>query len=947
MDHLQPSQHSGGSPARTRHSSSLLAVLLCAWALGCASPRQSDLERLAPSLDPGVARLLEDGDIDGLRRLASENSAQSLRLAAVAMIEALPVTDDFARVEARLVPSITLLHEVQAREVGSTFHLEAWRRYLQRPVEERRRATDLWQRGRRLGMDGALEPAAKVDSLRSIIQEALPFRDVLNVGDFYSGYVELLPGLGRASELPGDLTHAAEMSLEFGDTTLACQFLGMLGHHFGLQGQESLQTETWDRGLELARRSRSWQEGRLLNYYARLYADRGEEAEYLRTLAAAESVAALRGVMSAEIRFLTDRLGACATLSLWDLVERGLDRGELLLRRGSRQWSKIETLTYRIGLEHIRMRMYEMQGHRHEAVKAARQVLTMLRTNSLPQSIERFAPRPCFVLARFGHHEEARRAIDETIEIARTHPSHLHRGVTHISKADICFLQGDSAGTAASLAEFRAIVPRDQHDRRYWIIHDVLAARLAYRATGPDSAARLVARGLLDLENRRDLVTSSVEVQLRQAPGETFRALLHEMYADRPEVGYALELAWPRLYSGRGRNPEALDPSGVALLAAEGAVPLPAIAPDVVHCVYYWGSEGLVRWVRTGDVIERHLVTSETARLEQRIRKLHARFAAPGSRGPAALNRDTVRELHQLAALLLPPGLLGESDRARLVVTRGGPLAQLPFELLSLESGRHRPLLLKGDIEYAHVVGASTWWPGDASRPGDSSTGDLPLLVVADPAYDDQDRRRISLLAEPLSHSVDEARTAASGTSNAVFLSGRAATRDSILSIWESASRIHVAAHFVQDPVFLYLTYLPTAPSGPGRRYVDLRDIRRADLRRCRLAILSGCRTGARYRNETAELPSLAEGMIAAGAHHVVATHWDVSDDVAARVMHAFHAELEAGSDDPVAALGRVRRALIHEGAPPGVWAPFTIFGSESVTTIPGVGSTISWRAPR
>jgi CHAT domain-containing protein len=941
--HVRPSPSPRSLCVWQRQVLGLLLLLLLTGAPGCRSPRTTELERLAPRLDPGLARLLEERDGDGVLRYARDNGEMSLRAGVVALWDVLPVSDDFPSVEARLIPPITLLLETHARVSGTRAYLDGWNRYLRRAVDDRRRAIELWQRGRATAMDASLDPARKVEALRSLIPQAVQYSDIINVGDFYSGYVEFLPGLGRASELPGDLNHAAELSLEFGDTTLACQFLGMLGHHFGQLGQTSLQEDTWVRGLELARRSRSWQEARLLNHYALLHRSRGEEAEGLRVLAAAESVSAIREGGMVELRFLIERMSALATLSLWEIVDRGLARGELLLRQGDRQLSRLEQLNYRAGLYSLRMRRHEARGESAEAVRAARQLLSLIEADSLPPSVIRHAPRACYVLARFGYTGEALRALDRTIENShrRSLPNNLP--VCFISRAEILELQGDTAGVAASLADFCGAEQKGTPERRYWIMHDAIRASLAYESVGRDSAARIVALGLLDLENRRDLATASVEVQLRQATAERFRRLIHEMYADRPEVGYAFELAWPRLYSGRGRNPDALDPSDVAFLAAEGRVPLPVIDPDAVHCVYHWGPQGLVRWMRRGDVVERQVVSTETARLESQLEKLHSRLARSRSGNAATLDRGTLRELYQLATLLLPSELLGDSDRARLIVTRSGPLSQLPFELLNLESGRPRPLSHQRDIEYAYVIGAPTWWPGDESSAPRVAADNGTILVVANPAYDDHDRRRISLLAEPLTHTADEARAAVAGEPDALFLSGSAATRDSVLSLWESASRIHVASHFVQDPEFLYLSYLPLASSGTGRRYIDLRDIRRADLRRCRLAILSGCQTGVRYRTETTELPSLAEGMIAAGAHHVVATHWDVSDAEAARVMREFHRELSETPGDPVGALGRVRRALFDEGAPHDVWAAFTIFSNESVTTIPRVESETAW----
>ncbi len=152
------------------------------------------------------------------------------------------------------------------------------------------------------------------------------------------------------------------------------------------------------------------------------------------------------------------------------------------------------------------------------------------------------------------------------------------------------------------------------------------------------------------------------------------------------------------------------------------------------------------------------------------------------------------------------------------------------------------------------------------------------------------------------------------------------ATRTALFGVWEQAPFVYVAAHFIRDPELPYLTFLPLtqAPGSPRieESYLDVDDIRTADLRRCRLVVLSGCASGAPYVTAGKAAPGLGDALVDAGALAVVDTFWRVRDDEAARLMQGFIQEWAADGQPPELALPAAQRAYLH--GPRGARHPFT-----------------------
>src|SRR5262249_3604003 len=120
----------------------------------------------------------------------------------------------------------------------------------------------------------------------------------------------------------------------------------------------------------------------------------------------------------------------------------------------------------------------------------------------------------------------------------------------------------------------------------------------------------------------------------------------------------------------------------------------------------------------------------------------------------------------------------------------------------------------------------------------------------------------------------------------------------------------------------------PLAPSAADREedsYLDVTDVRSADLSHCGLVVLSSCGSGANYVTGRVATPSLAEAFVEAGAEAVIGTSWSLKDEDAARVMHAFTSVYVPSENNAVIALNKARRQLLEDGGTPNVWASYSI----------------------
>jgi CHAT domain-containing protein len=253
-------------------------------------------------------------------------------------------------------------------------------------------------------------------------------------------------------------------------------------------------------------------------------------------------------------------------------------------------------------------------------------------------------------------------------------------------------------------------------------------------------------------------------------------------------------------------------------------------------------------------------------------------------------------------------------------------LHAVPFACLkNRETGR----FLIADSRIALAPSATLYAETLTRQPADTLANRPQALILGDPAFDLASFHRLT----PLPFAADEARRIAAlyGVQPRV---GQAADRESFLALAPQAGMIHFAGHSVVDarnPLQSALLLTPSRRRGPG--VLSAREIYSMKLDSTHLVVLAACDSGKDYIPGSEGVTSLARAFLAAGAHTVVASLWNVNDRVTSKLFEVFHHNLLA-HQDPVRALREAQLALMasrkESERSPAVWGAFEVFGASS-----------------
>lgn len=235
-------------------------------------------------------------------------------------------------------------------------------------------------------------------------------------------------------------------------------------------------------------------------------------------------------------------------------------------------------------------------------------------------------------------------------------------------------------------------------------------------------------------------------------------------------------------------------------------------------------------------------------------------------------------------------------DGARtLLVVASRPVSRAPLALLRAPRGT----LLAERFAVAHVPHLRSLVPGpDAPSPyvllaisHASGAADLPRLPLAEV----------------------EAATLAQAAPSSLHLRGPTATVDGLRRALIGRSVLHFSGHAIENLERPHLSSLVVSDGGEGDAHLTGRFIRGLDLRRLRLVTLSSCGAGRSRASFGDGSLTLARPFLLAGAHHVVAPLWEVSDSGMPSVMSQIHDSVRRGEDPPAAVQRAVQRALAGE----------------------------------
>ena len=272
--------------------------------------------------------------------------------------------------------------------------------------------------------------------------------------------------------------------------------------------------------------------------------------------------------------------------------------------------------------------------------------------------------------------------------------------------------------------------------------------------------------------------------------------------------------------------------------------------------------------------------------------------------------------LQKLYSVLIAPieKWLPEREGAPLCIVPAGVLFEVPFAALQGADGR--AVLDRWSV---FEVPTLHFFAVTPEEPGTS------CVVAGDPAPASAAEKEWGPIAR-LPFARDEAQEVAR-LYGVKALIGTEATKRQVEDLLNSAQVVHLAAHAILSSNRPFESAIVLAATEKDDGLIRVRDIDAKTLR-ARLVVLSCCSTAGGTVTGDGVL-SLCRGLLAAGAHTVIASLWAVADESTSFTMIDFHRRLiENPFESTLAEIFRqaqlATRAKYHSHSQ---WAPFVLWG--------------------
>ncbi len=258
---------------------------------------------------------------------------------------------------------------------------------------------------------------------------------------------------------------------------------------------------------------------------------------------------------------------------------------------------------------------------------------------------------------------------------------------------------------------------------------------------------------------------------------------------------------------------------------------------------------------------------------------------------------------HTLHALTIEPVLDELEGKRHLLIAPSGPLWNVRFE--ELRDGRGQSLDERWPV--AVLTSADLVASLRPESQGARSTSNAVLLGAPD--------------TEDLPGARAELQAVEKLTTRAVTLLGEQATSGALKQNAPRAKLLHIASHSGLGKI-------------PGESYISLADgpfslekVYGLSLPSGALVVLSSCRSALGEAQPGREVTSLASAFKIAGASTVIASHWEVDDEVTRELFESFYRHLAQGRPRGEA-LRLARRETARQHPHPYYWAAFSLYGN-------------------
>jgi CHAT domain-containing protein len=313
------------------------------------------------------------------------------------------------------------------------------------------------------------------------------------------------------------------------------------------------------------------------------------------------------------------------------------------------------------------------------------------------------------------------------------------------------------------------------------------------------------------------------------------------------------------------------------------------------------GEQLLIEYLAT----EQELLAAVVSRDGLRIERLPDYGAAALGRAVAALRglaqdprsryEDQARKLFDG---LLAPCLSANPRATHLVIVPSGALHYLPFQALVDSAGKF--VVERRMVSYAPSATALLYClqKGKATE-GVTAGGALVVgqsaALAAFPDF------------PPLPCAEREAEQVHARFRSALPLLQNA-SETAVKAALPKAGVLHFAGHAEMVPNAPLRSALLCGDTVQDDGRLEVRELFAMDLRHCRMAVLSACRTQVGQWSRGDEMVGLSAAFLRAGVPTVVASLWDLPDEPAARIMVRFYEGLDSRGAMRLAALCQAQR---------------------------------------
>ena len=893
------------------------------------SAREEEVLALVPSVQPELVHHLIASDDSTYYRHIRRHGLRYLLDAGGVIHHSFcyETQEEYARCAEILFPLLDRIREAVQNEYGMSVDPFGYLQLKAMTPEEGVRFRRLLAERRSISSD----PDANVAKIERLKELAREFESMGLLGPIMTCDGEIADLYGQLGNQPRRqrfLHLALVKAEECENPSMVSQLSGSIGGYYRGRGQIDSMKFYYDKALAIGHRYRlPTKTARIYSFYAGYYYDQGRIslANRLRRLAI-DTCREYKGGYR-EHRFVNESMEMHADLEAWEIVARLLPRARALA--GSHHVSRQSVGEW-----------YTMNTDRAEA----RYLMATGQVKAVNAVFENIAPkfksagRPSYYaevllywaegLVKNGYAKDALPMIEKALNIAEPgRHGTLPRLILLVSRAAL--ESGDTTAAIRHLEWFDDVASSWSEElRREWHQRDILLIELQLARGDIARAQSAVDEALGRLTTFVEGMDGGSEGYLWLGGGGELKRVLLEMTGDDPLMSLGAELYRRELLRQLGVAARVRGGPGDVTAAfdlfrqfGQRAVSF-AGGQNTIYLTYVIHDDQVWRWTCNARGVRSDVLDISARELAVLSRDAWQTMAKDPLSVEAPPPSKLITILRKMATILLPSDII--DDRAlytSVYVTADGFLRQIPFETLNVSDGNdYDPLLRRRDVVYVRHLDNSA-----KTRTTHTQSGGLVLVSTARSFRFGNKYSKQRNLEEAW----EEGQFVLGKFQDCVFLHGKSATKSNLTQLWEDASFIYVASHIASDPDAPYLSLLPlasielqTARGGPDAAFLDIADVRSADLSGCEVVVLSGCSSGAPYVGRRNTGPSFGDAFLDAGAGAVVQTYWDVRDDQARDLMEVFVGRWDGSSSSVVSALCDARREAMQ--GPDGIRHPFS-----------------------